>query len=445
MAHQARHHGQALRGRAEDMVHNQAYAPEQTTLQELSHEAMRKLVHELQVHQIELEMQNEELRQTQLELDASRARYFDLYDLAPVGYCTVGEQGLVLEANLTAATMLKMARSELVTMPVSRVIVKSDQDIYYRCRKTLLETETPQNCELRMRRPNGEAFWVHMHVSTAQDSGGALVQRMVLSDISKRKEMDAALVFKNQELVAAQLVAEKASQAKTDFLSNMTHELRTPLNAILGFAQLLDAATPAPRPEQTTNIKQILRAGWYLLDLVGEILDLASAESGQLKLVLAPVPLAQVLAECATSFAPAAQKAAVQLNLGDVAQTTIVHADRARLQQVMTHLLSNAIQYNRAGGSVMVSYSVEPRQRLRIRVQDTGHGLSTDQIALLFQPFNRLGRETNASEGTGVGLALSKRLVELMGGSIGVDSTVGMGSTFWIELNLYGSCQESAS
>jgi len=410
----------------------------------LSPEGMRRTLHELQVHQIELEMQNEELRQTQIELDTARARYFDLYDLAPVGYCTVSERGIVLEANFTAASLLDMVRSELVNKPISRVIAKSDQDVYYRCRKTLFETGAAQDCELQMQKRNGTAFWVHMRVSLAQDSRGAPVQRMVISDITQRKQLDNVMLAKNQELEAARVMAERANRAKTDFLSNMTHELRSPLNAILGFAQLMEVGTPAPSPAQTTHIKQILRAGWYLLDLVGEILDLNSIESGRLTLVLEPIPLSGVLLDSRNSISLAAQKAGIQMHFGQVQAALHVHADRARLQQVMAHLLSNAIKYNRTGGTVEVTCSVEPDQRVRIGVQDTGFGLSADKIAHLFQPFNRLGRETSAEEGTGVGLALSKRLVELMGGSIGAHSTIGVGSTFWIELNLSDTPQEGA-
>ena len=433
----------ALRSRAEDLVHNQADSVP-TRLQDLSHEAMRQMLHELQVHQIELEMQNEELRQTQVELDSARARYFDLYDLAPVGYCTVNERGLVLEANFTAAMMLDLVRSDLVNKPVSGLIVRSDQNTYYHCRKTLLETGAPQNCELQMLKRGGDTFWVHMRVTVAQDSVGKPVQRMVLSDISERKQWDDALRAKNQELEVARQVADKASQAKTDFLSNMTHELRSPLNAILGFAQMMEMAQPAPDPALTKNIKQILRAGWYLLDLVGEILDLNNIESGQLKLALVRVPLLEALEQSRAGIALTAQKKGIQLHFGQVNAGLGVHADHARLQQVMAHLLSNAIKYNRMGGTVDVICSVEPHQRLRICVRDTGYGLSDDKIAHLFQPFNRLGRETSAEEGTGVGLALSKRLVELMGGSIGARSTVGVGSEFWIELGLLADSQKGA-
>ncbi|MBC7918108.1 MAG: hypothetical protein H7Y28_09905 [Rhodoferax sp.] len=266
---------------------------------------------------------------------------------------------------------------------------------------------------------------------------------MVLSDITERKQLDEVLLTKNLELEVARAVAEKANHAKSDFLSNMTHELRSPLNAILGFAQLMEMETPAPSAAQITNINQILRAGWHLLDLVSEILDLTSIESGQLKLALEPVLLSEVLQDSQAGIAAAAQRSDIQLHFGHAPTALRVHADRARLQQVMTHLLSNAIKYNRTGGTVEVTCSVQANQRLRIGVRDTGYGLSIDKMVLLFQPFNRLGRVTSAEEGTGVGLALSKRLVELMGGSIGAHSTVGVGSEFWVEINLVGTPPEN--
>ncbi len=433
---------QALRSRAEDRVNDEADGRAPTTVQELSHEAMRRMLHELQVHQIELEMQNEDLRQTQAELDSARSRYFDLYDLAPVGYCTVCENGLILEANFTAATLLERVRSDMVNKPVSRLIVKSDQDVYYQCRKALFETGAPQECELQMHTPSGTAFWVQLRVTAAQDSKGAPIQRMVLCDITERKRLDSLLLVKNQELEISRNMADKASNAKTDFLSNMTHELRSPLNAILGFAQLLQTATPALSPAQTTNINQILRAGWYLLDLVGEILDLTSIEAGQLKLSLEPVSLSKVLQDCHSEIAATAQKKNIHLHFEPVNDALMVTADRARLAQVVLHLLSNGVKYNRTGGDLDLTCSLEAGKRLCLSVRDTGNGLSADQITDLFQPFNRLGRERSAEEGTGVGLALSKRLMQLMGGAIGAHSTVGVGSVFWIELDVCSSPHE---
>ncbi len=358
----------------------------------------------------------------------------DLYDLAPIGYCTVSEQGLILETNFTAAAMMGAARSDLVNKPLSRFIVKTDQDTYYRCRKTLFEDGSPQECELRMLKRTGAAFWVQVRVSAAQDPQGAPVQRMVMTDISQRKHLDELLLANNQELEVARAVADRANQAKSDFLSNMTHELRSPLNAILGFAQLIDMGVPPPTAAQKTNVDQILRAGWYLLDLIGEVLDLTSIEAGKLTLAMKPVALAELLSDCRTLMEAQATKKNIHMEFCMDPHGLAAHADRTRLKQVLVNLLSNAIKYNRLGGTVKVTCSQHPGQRLRIRVQDSGEGLSDEKLVQLFQPFNRLGRESSAEEGTGIGLAVSKRLVELMGGAIGARSTVGIGSEFWLEL-----------
>lgn len=431
---------QALRHRAEVAAGSEHGLP-LGGMNDLSVETLHKMLHELQVQQIELQMQNDQLRQTQQELDGARARYFDLYDLAPVGYCTVDEHGRILEANFTAASLLDAVRSDLVQQSVSRFIAKSDQDIYYRCRKALFAQGMPQECELQMLKRGGNPFWVQMRLSAAQDATGAPVQRLVLGDISERKRMDAALQMKNRELETARAVAEKASQAKSDFLSNMTHELRSPLNAILGFAQLIDQGLPAPTATQKSSVDQILKAGWYLLDLIGEILDLAAIESGHLELTLEPVAVAGVLLDCHALMESLARKKGVQLHFATLAQPFWVLADSTRLKQVMVNLLSNAIKYNRVGGRVDVHCEQKARQRLRISVQDTGMGLSPAGISKLFQPFNRLGHDTRTAEGSGIGLAVSKRLVELIGGTIGVDSTLGAGSVFWFELDLADTAQ----
>lgn len=426
---------QPLRRAAEARVVGRSGAPSSNE-GAVTAQSVDKLLHELQVHQMELEMQNDQLRSAQAELEATRARYFDLFDLAPVGYCTVDAEGLILEANFTVANMLDCVRTDLVHRGISRFILPSDQDTYYQCRRALLEHGAPQDCELQMRRRDGSPLWVQLTISAAQTDSDAPVQRMTLSDIDARKRMDAVLVQRNRELESARAVADRANQAKSDFLSNMTHELRSPLNAILGFSQLIDQGLPAPTASQKSSIDQILKAGWYLLDLVGEILDLASIESGKLALTLDHVALAGVLLDCQSLMEPQAQKKGVQMHFAALVPPVWVVADPTRLKQVMVNLLSNAIKYNRVDGRVDVRCELASPRRLRIRVCDTGNGLSSERISQLFQPFNRLGQEKRSEEGTGIGLAVSKRLVEMMGGTIGVESTVAVGSVFWVELPL---------
>lgn len=258
---------------------------------------------------------------------------------------------------------------------------------------------------------------------------------LVIATIEARKLAEQVELAKVQ-LESAKLVAEKANLAKSDFLSSMSHELRSPLNAILGFAQLLESGSPPPTPTQRASLDQILKAGWYLLGLINEILDLALIESGKLSLSLEPMSLSEVLLDCQAMIEPQAQKKGIRISFPQFDSPYFVHADRTRVKQVLINLLSNAIKYNRTGGTVDVTCSISNAGRMRISVIDTGAGLSPEQLAQLFQPFNRLGQEARAEEGTGIGLAMSKRLVELMGGEVGVQSTVGGGSVFWFELNL---------
>ena len=828
---------QTLRQRAEDIFRGQKTALQHDDVPQ-SVAAMQTTVHELRVHQIEMEMQNEELRRTQLELDASRERYFDLYDLAPVAYCSVSEQGQILEANMTAATLLGMSRRTLVGQRISRFIVKSWQDTYYLHNQSMFTSGEPQAYELQMTKGDGVNFWVNMAATLAQDASGTPLQRIVLNDvtdarlmvaavqasearfralvewspdaivvhrdgkiifvnpatldmfgaktpyelvgkamldrvhpdframvmervkkvskltniappmmeevllkldgtpinvevqniftvydgapaiqvtmrnitdrrraeeaaleaqgrlhyaanaarltyvevdlvaggartadnfaavmgyaspaaqesdavlgvhallahvvpadrtrvqvavesfisgklsgqidyrvlgddqverwiesswslehtasgkllkafatnidITQRKRAELALrdseeryrnlfnsidtgfcvidmIFdaqqkpvdyrfleinpsfekqsgivnavgkrlleftselepywfemfgkvavtgeairfvrsakplggrtfdlyafkvggpdgrkvailftniterrqqevhkellsrelrgKHTDLVLAMASAEKANRVKTDFLSSMSHELRTPLSAILGFAQLLESGKPAPTASQKRSIDQILKAGWYLLELINEILDLAKIESGKLSLSMQPTPLEGVLRECEALIGPMAQKGGLSVSFAAPQAAYAVQADDTRMKQVLFNLLSNAIKYNKAGGTVNVTCRAVTPARVRISVEDTGNGLTPQQITQLFEPFNRLGQETTAVQGTGIGLVMTKRLVEMMGGEIGVHSTVGTGSVFWVEMNLVSVLPSSA-
>ena len=400
----------------------------------LSPELMRQTLHELQVHQIELQMQNEELQTTQIRLDKSRARYFDLYDLAPVGYCTVSEQGLITETNLAVASLLGLSRIHVINQPISRFVHRAHQNRYYAYRNQVMSTGTAHTCELQLVKSDGSNVWVTMTTTTVIEDDGALVLRMVLGDTTARKQMDQLLQDQNTALDEARHVADKANHAKSEFLSSMSHELRTPLNAILGFAQLINADSPTPT--QKKSLDQILLAGWYLLDLINEILDLALVESGKLSLELAPVALAGVLHDCRTMIEPQAEQRGISLRYEPLDVNFLVLADGMRLKQVLINLLSNAIKYNRPGGAVVVTCTEVADTHVRIGVKDTGEGLSPEQIGQLFQPFNRLGQESRPEQGTGIGLVMTKRLVGLMGGTIYVESAVGSGSTFWIEMKL---------
>ena len=252
---------------------------------------------------------------------------------------------------------------------------------------------------------------------------------------AERNRLDEVLQVSLVELKKAKIAAEEANLAKSEFLSSMSHELRSPLNAILGFAQLMETGVPAPTPSQKDSVDQILQAGWYLLELINEILDLARIESGKLSLSPEPVLLAELLSDCQSMIEPQAHRSGIDLHFPTPQCMWLVRADRTRLKQVLLNLLSNAVKYNRVNGRVDVRCTQVDGGRIRISVQDTGEGLAADKLAQLFQPFNRLGQEAGTQEGTGIGLVVSKRLVELMGGCIGFESSVGVGSVFWVELD----------
>ena len=249
-------------------------------------------------------------------------------------------------------------------------------------------------------------------------------------------ERTMQLELTNNELGLAVEAAKSANAAKSAFLSSMSHELRTPLNAILGFAQILTSDTlPTTLAQKKEFANHVLKSGRHLLTLINEILDLAKVESGTVNLSMEPVALDDMLAECRGMVEPMGQPRRIRMLFPETTGAVVL-ADRTRLKQVLLNLLSNAIKYNRDMGAVVFDCSVVGEQRMRLSVRDTGHGLRPDQIEALFQPFNRLGQENGAEEGTGIGLVVTKRLVELMGGAIGVSSSVGVGTVFWIELDL---------
>jgi PAS domain S-box-containing protein len=281
---------------------------------------------------------------------------------------------------------------------------------------------------------DGSRFPAIISITALRGDDGVLIGYLLIgTDNSARKHVES-------ELHAAIAAADSANRAKSEFLSSMSHELRTPLNAILGFAQLLESGTPPPTPVQRRNIDHILKAGWYLLELINEVLDLALIESGKLTLSNEPVSLGEVISECRTMVEPQARARGIHMTFPVFEVPRFVFADRTRVKQVLINLLFNATKYNRPNGHVSVEATMVPGA-IRISVSDTGVGLGPEQLKQLFQPFNRLGQESSAEEGTGIGLAVTKRLVDLMGGTIGVDSTVGQGSTFWFEFKIASAPQ----
>jgi signal transduction histidine kinase/ActR/RegA family two-component response regulator len=354
------------------------------------------------------------------------------------------EKGIIQLFNVGAEHMLGYAAAEVVNK-INPSDIHDPQEVMARAQSLSIELATPiapgfealafkasrgieDSYELTYICKDGSRFPAIVSITALRDDYDEIIGYLLIgADNSVRKQAEA-------ELTNAKAAADKANQAKTDFLSNMSHELRSPLNAILGFAQLMESDTTPQTATQKESTGQILQAGWYLLDLINEILDLALIESGKLLLSLEPLSLDDVMLECQTMIEPQAQKCGVAMSYCHLDQPCFVRADRTRVKQILINLLSNSIKYNHAGGVVVVECTVRSPQRIRISVKDTGPGLSPEKLAQLFQPFNRLGQQAGGEEGTGIGLVMTKRLVELMGGVIGVESTVGVGSVFWVEL-----------
>jgi PAS domain S-box-containing protein len=276
------------------------------------------------------------------------------------------------------------------------------------------------------RHKDGHDISVSATISPIKDANDRVIgASQIVRDITRQKEMET-------ELIQAKSEAERANQAKSEFLSRMSHELRTPLNAILGFGQLLEL--DALNPDQLQSVRHILKGGQHLLSLINEVLDIAQIEAGRMTLSLEPVQIDAIIGEAADLVRPLADARKIQLRTPAIGEETVyVRADRQRLKQVLMNLLSNGVKYNRKGGTLTVSHQVSSNSRHRITVTDTGGGIPPALLTRLFTPFDRLGADAN-TEGTGLGLVLTRNLMTAMGGTISVDSVVDQGTSFFIDL-----------
>ncbi|HJV28110.1 MAG TPA: ATP-binding protein [Aromatoleum sp.] len=363
---------------------------------------------------------------------------------AMVGIIQV-RQRMIVACNQRVEEILGYEPGELVGKS-TRVVFASDAQFEsigeesYR----MMSTGGYYNEELPMQRKDGTVFW-------GAATGSAIHPRRphegsiwIIADISDRKrakeellrlneELEERVAQRTEELLAAKEEAERANLSKSEFLSSMSHELRTPLNAILGFSQLLKSDPGAPlNADQDESLDEILRAGKHLLALINEVLDLARIESGRLELAPESVELAPLAQECLSLVRPLADARHIAL-VAHVPEDCLLRVDRLRLRQLLVNLLSNAVKYNRDGGAVRLVVTAEP-SFIQLAVHDTGIGIAPDFLPRLFKPFERHAEASRQVEGTGIGLALCKRLVEAMGGAIAVDSRLGEGSIFRVTI-----------
>ncbi len=345
---------------------------------------------------------------------------------------TTDPYGMISDVNHQMELLTGLTRDELIGAPFKTCFTEPQRGEEAITR--VLQEGKVRNYELTALARDGRQTVVSFNATTFHDRDHKLQGVFAAArDVTERKRFEEALQETNVELHAAREAADKANLAKSEFLSSMSHELRTPLNAVLGFAQLMGSEVPPPELRQQRSIDQILKGGWYLLRLINEILDLSMIEAGKVTMSQESMSINEVLQDCKGMVEPQATRRGIGMTFPALDNVFYVHADRTRIKQVMINLLSNAIKYNAIGGSVIVKCDNSGADRVRISVKDTGAGLAADKLAQLFQPFNRLGQHDSGEEGTGIGLVVTKQLVELMGGQIGVDSIVDVGTVFWVE------------
>ncbi len=377
----------------------------------------------------ELESEISERAITEDALRESEQRFRNIFDKAPIGVVYADLDGNVLQANPRFCEMLGYSAEVLANMNVRDFVHRDDSQQEAGLAQTLLRNaQASVGGQRRYLAADGQTLWVQRSFSLLRDAAGApqcLVG--VVEDITEHLRL--------RDAERAREVAEQSNRAKSEFLSRMSHELRTPLNAMLGFAQLLELDERHPLADaQRPWVAQIQNAGWHLLEMINDVLDLSRIEAGTMRLQPETLALAPLIDATVALIEGAAGQRGIVVTQQIDDEAARVHGDATRVKQILTNLLSNAVKYNHDDGRIHIMARGRGDEQVEITVTDTGLGMTPEQVEGLFQPFNRLGREHTVREGTGIGLVISQRLAELMGGALRVRSTAGEGSSFILTL-----------
>jgi PAS domain S-box-containing protein len=404
------------------------------SISDLTNIEIKNLIHDINVYQIELEMQNDQLRNTQKDLEISRDNFSQLYNQAPVGYLTIDSNGMILQVNQTLGQMLDSTPENILKRSLGDFIIEEDRKVYYARWKSFFKHPIGKNLEFRMMSSNEKYFWAKFEGRHPYLIENELVHPvadrlfLTIADISERK-------FAEEKILATQKLAEEANNAKAKFLSNMSHELRTPLNAVIGFSQLLADGTEILTSNQQEAVDYILTSGHYLLDLINDVLELSKIDSDSFEVKIQNIDLMEMINEIIRIYKPIADKSNVTIiNRENTNKLPKIRADKTHLKQILINLISNGVKYNRPGGTVTLTAKEISAMWMEIQVSDTGLGIKPELSDHLFEPFNRLGMEIKGIEGTGIGLSIAKKLVEQMGGKIGFSSQLNKGSLFWFRI-----------
>ncbi|MFN3297299.1 CHASE domain-containing protein [Caldimonas sp.] len=384
----------------------------------------------------QLQREIAERSSAEVALRESEQRLRNIFNTVPAGIVYTDLQGRIIQANPGFCQITGYSAEELSMMSTADLTDPQDRGTDTQLLLRMASGELPfYRRTKRYITRDGQVRWVRVQVRPLFDAQGRPYRTVgVVEDISERLRLE--------EAERARELAEAANRAKSDFLSRMSHELRTPLNAMLGFAQLLGMdAAPAWSGPQREWLAQIQKAGWHLLEMINDVLDLSRIDLGTVKLHTEALPLRKLLKESVALVQAEALQRGVRVEFDEEAVRGLaVMGDATRVKQILTNLLSNAVKYNREGGRVWIEVAERPRPAhpagavVDIHICDTGMGLSEEQLAHLFEPFNRLGRERSGAPGTGIGLVISRRLAEGMGGQLRAQSVEGQGSTFTLEL-----------